>query len=194
MFSILRKAKIKLLPTPKLYIKCNELPIHNFNEVSASNDFNYLKKNPDDIVSEEVLQSAWLDILDEFLRISNNHYAANILKKREELISLKRKLFVLEAMKTCLMEGLNIDLEMKEYKVKPENLNANIGLMKNRISLLVNGLPEDSNDKKSETDFDRTIAVIMENGYPINRFKTTVAEYVAILNRIEQKNRNLKQQ
>jgi len=171
---------------PQLYRACRELPVHNFNEVASNNDFSFLKKNPNDVVSDEDLQLAWLDILDEYLTISKNALVLNAMSKKAKVILLEKKLHVLEVMKFCAERGIDIDEELKEYRLKKDKIQINIGLIKNDINRLSNSMPNETERKNSNTDFDRSIAMLNKNGFNINRFTTVVSEWVQALNILEQ--------
>lgn len=173
---------------PQLYKKCNELPIHNFNE-AANGDYSFLKKNSGDVVSDEDLQVAWLDILDEYLTVSNNTYAVTLLKKKAKAILLEKKLYVLQTMKFCADRNIDIDEYLKEYNIKKEKLAVNIGMIKNDLNRLVNTMPESAEKQSNSTDFDRSIAVLNKNGFNINRFTTVVSEWVQALNILEQQHK-----
>lgn len=177
----------------ELYRKCNELPIHNFNEVASNNDFSFLKKNKQDIVSDKDLQLAWLDILDEYLKISKNVYADNILNKKSKIILLQKKLEVLQVMKYCVDREIDIDSYLKEYRIKKEKIGINIGMVQNDINRISNSIPKEETAKDSNMDFEASIALLMEKGYRIDRYTTVVTEWTAALNRIE-KQHQLQQQ
>lgn len=168
-----------------VYCKCNELVIHNFNEVASNNDFSYLKKNKNEVVSDEALQLAWLDILDEYLTISNNAIAVSSLQKKAKVIKLEKKMHVFQMMKFCIDRNIDISEYLKEYNVKADKVQVNIGMIKNDISRLNNGIPSETERSNSNTDFDRSIAMLNKNGFNINRFTTVVSEWVQALNILE---------
>jgi hypothetical protein len=163
-----------------LYTKCNELPCHNFNEVATNNDFNYLKVNKNDVATDIELETAWLGILDEYFRISKNTQGLNILKKKTSLLFLENKLQVFEAMQICLSKNINIDLEMKMYRTDKNILKIHIGMIKNDINRILKTLPVEENTK-DENEFDRSLAVLSQAGFKIDRFTTVVSEWVQML-------------
>lgn len=167
------------------YSKCNELPIHNFNEVASNNDFSYLIKNKDEAVSDDVLQLAWLDILDEYLTISKNAIALNALKKKAKIMLLEDKLRLLEVMKYCDDRGINIDAELAQCRIKKDKIQVNIGMIKNDINRLISSIPNEEEKKGSNDNFENSIALLLEKGYNVNRHKMVVTEWVAALGRIE---------
>lgn len=171
-----------------LYQKCNELPIHNFNEISNNNNLNYLKIDKKDVVSDIDLQNCWLEILEEYLKISNNKSAFFQLNQQSSILLLETRLRVLECFKNCIQNEINIDVQLLEYKIEKQTIDQRIGLIKNDLAKFYNEMPV--TEKSNSNDFEQSIAIIMENGYSINRFKTVVSEYVAILNRIQTKIKN----
>ncbi len=181
--------------TELLFTKCSELPIHNFNEVANNNDFSYLKRNRNSIVSDDEIQSAWLNILDEFLKISNNAYAINILKKKSKVIHLGKKLQVLQIAKYAIDKGIDVTDILKQYKITEKSLNANIGLIKNDISRINSAVPDEEEEDLQDRnqDFENTIVLLLENGYHINRNETVVTTWVSALNRLDKKYKANKQ-
>ena len=182
----LKKKSVK--KEPNLYKFCNTLPIHNFNEISNNNDFSYLKIDKKDVVSDIDLQNCWLEILEEYLKISNNKNAFFQLNQQSSILLLETRLRVLECFKNCVQNEINIDLQLLEYKIEKQTIDQRIGLIKNDLAKFYSQMPV--TEKSNTNDFEQSIAIIMENGYSINRFKTVVSEYVAILNRIETKIKN----
>jgi len=169
----------------RLYTKCSELCIHNFNEVATNNDFNYLKLNKNDVATDIELETAWLGILDEYFRISKNVQGLNILKKKTSLLFLENKLHVFEAMQICLSKNINIDLEMKMYRTDKNILKIHIGMIKNDINRILKSLPVEENSK-DDNEFDRSLAVLSQAGFKIDRFTTVVSEWVQMLRIFEQ--------
>lgn len=174
----------------KLYTKCSEFPVHNFFEAMNGN-LAYLKKNIDDVVSDEELENTWINILDEFIILSKNVVTQNMIRKKINFLILIQKLSVYEALKVCIDNRVDVEAELKEYKVKKDRINTKIALIKNDIAKLK---PKENESNNSTNDFDTSIAMILKNGYQINRFQTTVSEYCAILNSIEQQAKALKNQ
>lgn len=168
-----------------IFKKCNQLPIHNFNEIATTQNLNYLKKDLNSEVPEEELQQTWIDILDEYFRISNNTYASQLFRKKINVLLLEKRLHVLEVLKVCIERGCNVDAEMKMYRVTKDNISASIGIIKNDLTRITKTI-QVGDTHQDETEFDRTIAIILKNGFHINRNTTVVSEWCAILNLIEQ--------
>lgn len=181
--------KTKPVPEPLLFLKCSELPIHNFNEVASNGDFSYLKKNRTDEVSNTDLEMAWIGILDEYFRISSNNQALALLKKKCSLIYLEKKLQVIESLKICTSLGIDVADKLKQYNINPSNIEQHIAIIKNDIAKVFHQIPKEEEVKKDNQNFNRTIAIVLKNGYHINRHTTVVSEWVQILNIIEQTNK-----
>ncbi len=175
---------------PNLYRKCNELPIHNFNEVSNNNDLSYLKIDKKDVVSDIDLENAWLEILNEYLTISKNKDTFNLLNNQSNILLLETKLKVFLCLKNCIDNKIEVEEYLLDYKIKAENIDQHIGLIRNDLEKFKKEIPQ--NQKSNSNSFEETIAVILENGYQINRFSMVVSEWVAILNRIQLKIQNQK--
>lgn len=172
---------------PKLYVTCNTLPIHNFNECIANDDFNYLKRNLNDDVSRSLLESTWLDIMDEYFTLTNNRKALYQLKNKIAIMILEKKVSVLELLQYCVVKEINVDEELKSYRMTKENLSQHLGLAKNDLLKKIAALPEEM--KTNNNEFDKTIAVLLSRGFSVNRFRTVVSEWVAMLEIVELQNK-----
>lgn len=191
MFKAKSYRKPKKIDEPKLFRKCNQLPIHNFNE-AMNGDLNYLKVDPDDVVDELILQQAWLDIMDEFLPMSKNALAMRIIGRKSQILLLQQRLRVLSIINYCYTQGYDVDEKAKEYKTSKEKIMVHIGLVKNDIARITTGIPTESDDAKTgnnNADFERSIAIAMKFGYQIDRFKTVVSTWCAIMNQIDKQNK-----
>lgn len=178
--------KKKLKSKANLFYKCSELPIHNYNEVDSFGDFNFLKKNPNDKVSENDLHECWLGILDELIQISKNATAKNLIRKKINFISLIRKLNVFEALKTCIDLKIDVEQTLKLYRIRKEDIDKHIGITKNKLNDLLPNENQTSNEKTAN-NFELSIVVLTEHGYNVDRFKMTVTTWAIALNRIEEK-------
>ena len=98
---------------------------------------------------------------------------------------MDRKLEVLNALKLCIERNVNVDAELKEYRTSKQKITIHIGMLMNDIQRVQKSLPKENEERQSATDFDDSIAFIIENGYQINRHTTVVSEYCSILKRIK---------
>jgi FtsZ-binding cell division protein ZapB len=174
--------------TPKLYRKCSELSIHAYNEIDTYGNYEYLKANQSDEVSDEELQLAWLDIVDEVIHLSNNSTMRYSVERKVKLIALIRKMRVYQSIKYCLDLGVEVTQTLKDYRLKAEIINTNIALLQMEIDKLT-PKKEVLQSKKDSKDFEMSIVVLMENGYQVDRFKMSVATWILALNRIEEKHK-----
>ena len=197
MLNLLKK-KLQAKPQPTkskpsdLYRKCNELPIHNFNEVQNNGDFSYLKKNRNEEVSNEELGACWMEILCEYFTLNNDPQSLNNLKKKIQLLKLERRIDVFLVLIDCIDKGIDVEAEMKQYKTNKQNIKKRYGLLVNDLNKIIEMMPNNDNQEQSKVDFDDSIAYIIENGYQVNRHTTVVSEYIAILKRIKAKNKKQK--
>jgi len=185
MFKLFKKRQ------PKLYNRCNIMPIHCFNEVS-NGDLNYMKINREDKVSDADLEKAWLTIIDEYFILSKEVQGIENLKKKTALTLLQNKIWVYEAIQLCLNKGLNVDNTMKLYGVNAVDLPQYMALIKYDIDDLNSILQK--TDVKGDNEFDRMFAIVLKNGFQINRFTTTVSEWIAILNLLEEQSKQQKKE
>ena len=182
-----KKTKLKA----KLYTRCNELCIHNFNEIATNSDFDYLKINKLDQVSDTEIELAWLGILDEYFRLSKNALAINQLKKKTSLLFLSKKLQVFQAMQICIDKGIDVSKELKEYRTDKTRLPIHTGMISNDINRIEKTIPKEES-QTDENNFEMTLAMVIENGFQINRHTTMLSEWIAILHRIEQRQKQAK--
>ena len=109
-------------------------------------------------------------------------------RKKSELIFLEKKLHVFEILKFCTDRNINVEVQLKEYRTSKEKISIHIGMLKNDISRISKSLPQEE-IKKDSTEFDRTIAVLSQAGFKIDRFTTVVSEWVQMLDIFQQQNK-----
>lgn len=171
-----------------LYDKCNVLPIHNFNE-AMNGDLSFLKKNPNSIVPDFILQNIWVDILDEYLKISDNKISLMMLGKKIKTVYLISQLDVMSAIKIAIEAGVDVDPYLKKYRVKRENINLKISLLKNEINKIFAENKKEKDESQGHANFEMSLAMIRKEGYSVDRFKMVVTEWCAILNQIEKQHK-----
>lgn len=172
---------------PKLYVTCNTLPIHNFNEIINNQNLNFLKMNMDDQIPDSILEATWLNLMDEYFTLTNNPRATHQLKLKISLMLLEKKINVLEILNHCIVKKIDVDEELKSYQLTKENISQHLGLLKNDLLKKIAAIPEEISTSKNE--FDRTIAVLLSRGFSVNRFRTVVSEWVAMLEIVELQNK-----
>ncbi|WDF45250.1 hypothetical protein PQ459_10100 [Chryseobacterium sp. KACC 21268] len=175
----------------ELYDKCNVLPIHNFNE-AMNGDLSFLKKNPNSKVPDFILQNLWIEILDEFLKVSNNKISLMMLGKKIKTVYLISQMDVLSAIQISINAGVDVDFYLKKYRVKKETINLKISLLKNEINKIFSENKDNKDDGEGHANFEMSLAMIRKEGYTVDRFKMVVTEWCAILNQIEKQHKNAK--
>ncbi|WP_027381873.1 hypothetical protein [Epilithonimonas caeni] len=172
-----------------LYDKCNILPIHNFNE-AMSGDLSFLKKDPNSKVPDFILQNLWIEILDEFLKISDNKISMMMLGKKIKTVYLLSQMDVFTAIKVSINAGVDVEPYLKKYRVKKENIDLKISLLKNEINrIFFSENKKENNDGQGHSNFEMSLAMIRKEGYSVDRFKMVVTEWCAILNQIEKQHK-----
>lgn len=170
-----------------LYNKCNILPIHNFNEAS-NGDLSFLQVNKNEEIPEYILQETWIEIMDEYLKISNSALTLSILGEKLKSVYLISQLKVYQSLKNCFENEIDVTELLKKYRIKPENINQKIALVKNDFNQLFTKEKEGKNESDN-SNFEMSLAMIRKEGYSIDRFKMVVTEWCAILNQIEKQQR-----
>ncbi len=184
-FNFRKKRKVERYD---LYDKCNILPIHNFNEV-MNGDLSFLQKDRNVKVPEDVLQEVWINVLDEYLKISKSAITISMLGKKVKSVYLISQLDVFTALQKCIDYGTDVSELLKKYKVKPETLNQKISLVKNEINLLFSKEQNREETSSENSNFEMSLVMIRKEGYTVDRFKMVVTEWCAILNQIEKQHK-----
>ena len=168
----------------KLYTRCNELVIHNFNEAMNGN-LEYLKIDKTDNVSNSELETVWLSILDEFLVLSRNNLALKKIKDKITILKLQAKLRVLEILKFCVDRNIKVDETLNQYKTSKEKIQVHLGMLKNDISRLT-PKETDSDNSNNSNDFEKSIAILIKNGCAVDRHKMVVSTWCELLNLLQE--------
>ncbi len=176
-----------------LYNNCRELPIHNFFEISRTQDLKYLVKSGE-IPDESILQDKYLEIIDEYNALfstKKNHGNINQIKK----YILALKLMNLEVIELLIKDG-GITEEIREIskrlRIKPDNIAVYISGVKNEIKKLEKEMQDAeaatvNEDKNHGDSLEKTLTLVKENGFNFDRFTTPVIEFVFAINRLEEK-------
>ena len=176
-----------------LYNNCRELPIHNFFEISRTNDLTYLIKSGK-APKEEVLQDKWLEIIDEYngLFSSKKHQGTTNISK---LHILNLRLMNLEIIELVIKtSGITDEIKeiAKRLRVRPDELGTYISGIKNEIKKLVLEMQKDQEgqeEKNGGESLEKTLTLVKENGFNFDRFTTPVIEFVYAINRLEEKSK-----
>lgn len=176
-----------------LYNNCRELPIHNFFEISRTNDLKYLVKSGE-TPEENVLQDKYLEIVDEYNTLfSTKKSHGNINQIKMYILALR--LMNMEVIELLIKKGKITD-EIKEIskqlRIKPENISVYISGVKNEIKKLEKEMQDAESatvneDKNHGDSLEKTLTLVKENGFNFDRFTTPVIEFVFAINRLEEK-------
>lgn len=168
-----------------IYQNCRELPIHNFNEVIITGDLNFLIKDKSTQDPEE-LKKAWDNILSEFHDISDDKAYKKILSEKAEIIYLKGKVL---ACQIIIEVGSNRESEeilkgikelRKRYRVR--DARNTLAATKNKLKLKIAQFERMTTHEESKVSLGSMIANVSRIlGYKIDRFTTTVEEWVELL-------------
>lgn len=178
----------------ELYNNCRELPIHNFFEISRSQDYRFLIKNGEyNEGKTEELQQKFIEIIDEY----NSYFkdkggAVHSMFNKNKLVSLSIKLEALHILEFFISEQ-GITEEIKEVcesiKIPPERIKSFIFGVKNEIKKLEHKIQQEEENEihTGSADLERTLILVKENGFQFDRYRTPIIEFVYALNRLEEK-------
>ena len=176
-----------------LYNNCRELPIHNFFEISRSNNFEYLVKSGKP-PKAEILQDKWLDIIDEYngLFTTKKHKGTT---NQSKLYILNLRLMNLEIIELIIKNsGITDEIKAiaKTLRVRVEELSTYVSGIKNEIKKIVLEMQSESetqDEGNNGESLEKTLTLVKENGFNFDRFTTPVIEFVYAINRLEEKNK-----
>lgn len=176
-----------------LYKNCRELLYHNFNEIQLTGDLTYLVK--DGVThDEEELKEHWINILEEYLMLTNSFEQKKFFRDKAELKYLELKLTILLHLKPLIgMEmskenKIEIESILKQYRVT--DIDQDILATKDDINIKVSRFKNAyKEDDKQKATFEDIISTFRINGVSINRMETTVSEYVSLLKQYKNKNK-----
>lgn len=182
----------------ELYRNCRELPIHNFFEISRTNDFSYLIKSGG-ITDEAVLKKKYIEIVDEYNSLFTNKgkNPAMIFQSKYIIQALKvRNLEVIELLINT--SGLTDEIKeiSKKLKIKPEKISEFLAGLKNELSRLekemeIREMEKENEDDKDINALEKSLTLVKENGFNFDRFSTPIIEFVFAINRLEEKQKSL---
>lgn len=164
-----------------IYNNCRELSIHCFNEICLTNDLKLLIKENSKHYTERELLEKWIDIINQYNELQNN---TNVYDYKIKLEKNKLKLTQMYAL--LILDNINED------KIVIKKICSKIGIVYDKLDLFINQTikelrkEEQFNENSNENQLEETLAILNENGFKIDRFKTPVSEYVACINRLKE--------
>jgi len=180
----------------RMYKTCRELPLWNFVEISETGDLKYLLESNNEKASNALLKETYDNILDEYYRLSKDDKFNKRNKLKHEIIYFTNKVDGLCSLYNILVVGVDLVESDKElaidlcnrYRTKfdLESLDRSISGAKNKLALKQTEYDRGKVDEKA--DFDESFVIVQkEYGMQIDKRKTSVSEWVSIVNRIKAK-------
>lgn len=186
-----------------VYTNCRQLPIHNFNEIILTNDLAFLLKDLKDLNDQksqafpkEDLEIVWQKILEEFSELTNDDSNKKMFRQKSEILFLEQKLNALRCIFILGQLDLNEDqnrqyLELrKKFKVK--DIKKSIASTENQLRLKIDDFKRIYANETSPKSFEYNLTRISKVlGFQINRYTTTVAEWIQYIQTAEETIKNL---
>lgn len=183
-----------------IYKSCHDLPLSVFIKIMTTGDAKYLIKRG--YFTKKYVSNAWDNISQEYIELSGNKTQKVILSMVKDISQLKGKLFIVQAIVDRLSVSYDPDLVRMlislgfNNRYNPENKESYIQDLKRTItkakSMLVQisekekslSAIQSGNEKSTASDYENYIAQLSKyQGYFIDPKNTTVAQFIAIVNR-----------
>ncbi|GAB0156230.1 hypothetical protein CHRYSEOSP005_14940 [Chryseobacterium sp. Alg-005] len=181
-----------------LYKNCRDLPIHNFIELTRTNDLSLLIKEIEDEPEDPlVLQEKYAEIIDEYNSYFTNKSRNPQILNQSKFILLSLQLINLKVLNELIStRGITAEIEnlCKSINVDPLQIETYLVTTNNELTKLQRQLEEKEEDpsEKDENSLEKTLTLVKENGFNFDRYKTPVIEFVFAINRLEEKSRQYK--
>ncbi len=173
-----------------LYQNCRELPIHNFNEIIITGDLSFLVKDGSQ-QDEKELADHWQNIISEFHEISNDKLYNRILMEKAEIIYLQGKVLACQIVFGLLGRKLShevaekVDELRQRYKIR--NVKSSLAQSRNKLKLKIAQFERMTTHEESKASLGSMIANLSRVlGYKIDRFTTTVEEWIELVKTAEE--------
>lgn len=186
----------------EVYATCSEIPLHNWIQITLTNDLNWMIKsgNPDN------LQEAYNLLCDEYSTLTKDIQSNYILDISIQLKTLDTRLILVTQVvdfirehgpRPGLIELLKIDFE---FRLSFEDLESDLGMVINLVKsdymrlkqteAEYSAFVEKSNENVwTYQDYLEQLSVLSKwQGYALRPKETSLAEYVATLNRFKAEN------
>lgn len=182
----------------KFYTNCRELPIHNFIELSRSNDLKFLfydyKNVSDESINSDV-QNAYIDIIDELNTLFKGSSNVKMIKE-SKLRALSLRFMNISLLEMILKVSGKTDevIELsKKMKINLDNISTYKKAVNNELRKLEKQL-EIIDEEKTDNELDnweKSLILVKENGFNFDRYNTPVIEFIYAINRLEEKSKQL---
>lgn len=178
-----------------LYASCRELPLHVFNEILVIEDLGLLvKEQPPEgqAYSVEQLTEQWQKILDEYSELSKDQASKKVYRDKAEILFLEQKLNALRII-FVLGQLPKDEKQTQEYldlrkKFKVKDIKKDMTSTENLLRLKIEDFKRMNANESNPNSFEYNLAKVGEIlGFQINRFTTTVSEWINLLKVADEK-------
>ena len=177
-----------------LYSNCRELPLHIFNEILVVDDLALLikEKSEGQNYTKEILTEHWQKILDEYSELSKDQASKKVYRDKAEILFLEQKLNALRIIFVLGQLDLNEE-QAKQYqdlrrKFKVKNIKKDMAATENLLRMKIEDFKRMNASESNPNSFEYNLAKVSGIlGFQINRFTTTVAEWINLLKVAEEK-------
>lgn len=175
-----------------LYSSCRELPLHIFNEILVIEDLALLIKEKGQVYSDEQLLKQWESILDEYSELSKDQESKKIYRDKAEILFLDQKLSALRIIYILGQVPLNAE-QSEQYrllrtKFKVKDIKKDLAATENLLRLKIEDFKRMNSNESNPNSFEYNLAKVSGIlGFQINRFTTTVAEWINLLKVADEK-------
>lgn len=176
-----------------LYTSCRELPLHIFNEILVIEDLALLVKEKGEVVyTDEQLLKQWEIILDEYSELSKDQESKKIYRDKAEILFLDQKLNALLIIYILGQVPLNAE-QAEQYrllrtKFKVKDIKKDLAATENLLRLKIEDFKRMNSNESNPNSFEYNLAKVSGIlGFQINRFTTTVAEWINLLKVADEK-------
>lgn len=176
-----------------LYSSCRELPLHIFNEILVIDDLALLAKEKSEVVySNDVLIKQWELILDEYSELSKNQESQKVYRDKAEILFLEQRLnalriiFVLGQVSKTEKQNDEYLALRKKHRVK--DIKKDMSATENILRLKIEDFKRMNANESNPNSFEYNLANVSNIlGFQINRFTTTVSEWLSLLKVADEK-------
>lgn len=183
-----------------LYQNCREFPIHNFNECDLYQDYKYVVKEGE--YTNEQMERQWINLYTEYTELLNDSSTNKILSDKADIIQLEVKYNILIAIKLAsdLIEEYKIDdaevidfINKTKSKYRVNDINKAITVTYDRLNSKIEEVKSYITDNKSK-GIDDLLPYLISKGYSVDRYRTTVSEWVGIIHHLKQEQKRINSQ
>jgi len=202
---------MNLIRTRKTYSSCNELPLHNFIMIVVKNDLSMLYSEPNRFIYKEAdLNEIWHIIFTEYNELTKNESAFHVLSLVKDITVINFKLQQIQSAVDILFKYRSahhfpelIDMLKSmgfiRYSYSDETIENDLRSIIMEAKKMVFDLQQHEREYKEATEDNGKSATIQDYidliaqlskymGFPIDKFRTTVSEFISYLNDFKRAN------